>query len=373
MVLLMPRVRTEEQLQLAREAPPRPEKKDAGGDAARWRELQCGWVAAWGGRLLEAGVSDKAWTEWWKQSKTQHKALLRFASMYEDTNDVAAGAPNSVAEGAPPAKVVAPAVYVAALDYVTTAWLQRHAPQITNLSASTGVMNDGSKRVFLKALVAGEEREASVDYSLDSLQQQDDEGRKGAHRKREEAALLQLASGPERAAASAAAKRSRLEVAARLRQQLAPERARRAKLRRAEWLRRRRLGEKDVPCDGDYCDGLDSIMGDEGWNEHVALAALEQGLAVPCCILRSRLSAGGETECRVRWCLGDPGRDTWHVAAELEGTEAMQQWQAEPGRVPTRDELFGRAPWTERLRELRAARYRASEARWRARYEYLYV
>ena len=116
MVLLMPRVRTEEQLRRAREAPPRPEKKDAGDDMARWRELQRGWVAAWGGRLLEAGVGDKSWVEWWKQAKTQHNALLRFAAMNENTNDIAAGSPNGVAVGAPPAKVVAPAVYVAALD-----------------------------------------------------------------------------------------------------------------------------------------------------------------------------------------------------------------------------------------------------------------
>ena len=292
MVLLMPRVRTEEQLRLAREAPPRPEKKDAGDDMALWRELQRGWVAAWGGRLLEAGVSDKEWVDWWKQSKKQHKALLRFAS--EITNEVdiaAAGAPNGVAVGAPPTKVVARAVHVAALDYVTTAWLQRHAPEITSLSASNVEMSDGSRRVFLNALVAGEEREASVDYSVDGLMQQDDAGRKAALRHREQAALLKLASGPERAAARAAA-------AARLRQQLAPERARRAKLRRAEWLLRRRLGEKDInPYDD--CDPLD-LMGEEDWNEHTALAALEQGLAVPCCIRRSRASAGGETEYLVR-------------------------------------------------------------------------
>ena len=120
------------------------------------------------------------------------------------------------------------------------------------------------------------------------------------------------------------------------------------------------------------CDPLD-IMGEQEWNEQTALAAEEQDLVVPCCIIGSRAAAGGEPEYRVRWCLGDPGRDTWHVAAELEGTEALQQWRAEPGRVPTRRELFGCAPWTQRVRELSVARYRACEARWRARYEYLYV
>ena len=67
----MPRVRLEEQLQLALNAPPRPEWEDAGGDKARWRELQHDWVAAWRGRLLERPASEKAWSEWWKQSRKQ--------------------------------------------------------------------------------------------------------------------------------------------------------------------------------------------------------------------------------------------------------------------------------------------------------------
>ena len=60
-------------------------------------------------------------------------------------------------------------------------------------------------------------------------------------RRREEAGLLELASGPERAAA----KRARQEEKARLKRQLAPERERKAKLRRAERRRQRRLGEPE--------------------------------------------------------------------------------------------------------------------------------
>jgi len=55
----MPRVRSEEQLQFALNAPPRPQWEDAGGDKARWRELQHDWVAAWRGRLLERPASEK--------------------------------------------------------------------------------------------------------------------------------------------------------------------------------------------------------------------------------------------------------------------------------------------------------------------------
>ena len=109
------------------------------------------------------------------------------------------------------------------------------------------------------------------------------------------------------------------------------------------------------------------------WNERTAMEALQKGLVVPCAIEPPmRETASGETELRVRWCLGDPSRDTWHTEAELEGTEALQRWQAEPGRVPTREECLGRAPWTERVRELRAATRRELEARWRARYDNLY-
>ena len=226
----MPRVRSEEQLQLAVDAPPRPEKKDAGGDKARWRELQRNWVAAWKGQLLdEADACKEAIAaRWWKQSKTRHKALLRVAaSSKENANAVAAPT-------APPAKVAA--VRLAGLQHVTAAWLQRRAPQISSLSTSTGKDADGNTLVTLKALVGGEEREAFVHYS----EEFDYDGlRENVHRKREETALLQLASGAEREAAKRARQRARQEAAA----QSAPERARRKKLRLAEWRRRRRLSE----------------------------------------------------------------------------------------------------------------------------------
>ena len=195
----MPRVRTEEQLQLALNAPPRPERKDAGGDSAcgdndskaRWRTLQCDWVASWRGRLLEADASAEAWRQWWKQSKSQYKALLLVAaSNKENSNAVVAS--NTVATGAPPSKVAA--VRLAGLEYVTTAWLQRRAPEVKSLSASAGVSADGSKCITLKALVAGEEREAVVDYSTDGLGEYYDGQRENVNRKREETALLQVVS-----------------------------------------------------------------------------------------------------------------------------------------------------------------------------------
>ena len=184
-------------------------------------------MAAWKGRLLdEADACNEAMcAQWWKQSKTQHKALLRVAaSSKENVNAVAAPI-------APPAKVAA--VRLAGLQHVTTAWLQRRAPQINSLSISTGKNADGNTRVTLKALVGGEVREAFVHYSEDGFYY--DGQRENINRKREETALLQLASGAEREAA----KRARQEAAARS----APERARRKKLRLAEWRRRRLFGE----------------------------------------------------------------------------------------------------------------------------------
>ena len=139
------RVRTAEQLKLAVNAPPRPEKNDAGGDTQRFRELQRGWVAAWGGRLLEESASDKEWSEWWKQSKTQHKKLMQAALDSENDSQLVD------ASDAPPAK--RPAVRVAGLDYVTTAWLKQHAPEILSLSVSEPEEVDGGKRRLLRATV----------------------------------------------------------------------------------------------------------------------------------------------------------------------------------------------------------------------------
>ena len=144
----MPRVRTEEQLQLALDAPPRPEKKDAGGDPTRWRELQRGWVAAWHGRLLDVDASEAAWLEWWRQSKTQHKKLLQAAGGNASSADAADAA------DARPAKVAkVAAVRVAGLDYVTTAWLKQHVPELVSLSVSEPEEHDGVKVRRLTAIV----------------------------------------------------------------------------------------------------------------------------------------------------------------------------------------------------------------------------
>ena len=49
------------------------------------------------------------------------------------------------------------------------------------------------------------------------------------------------------------------------------------------------------------------------WNERTAMEALQKGLVVPCVIdPPMRETASGETELRVRWCLGDPSRDVIH-------------------------------------------------------------
>ena len=59
-----------------------------------------------------------------------------------------------------------------------------------NVSASSGVNAEGSKRITLKALIAGEEREAVVDYSTAGFYY--DGQRENVNRKREETALLQV-------------------------------------------------------------------------------------------------------------------------------------------------------------------------------------
>ena len=90
--------------------------------------------------------------------------------------------------GAPPAKVAA--VRLPGLEYVTTAWLQKRAPQVKSLSSSTSVSADGNKRVKLKALVAGEERETFVDYSEANFYY--DGQRENVNRQRKVTALLQV-------------------------------------------------------------------------------------------------------------------------------------------------------------------------------------
>ncbi len=183
----MPRVRTEEQLKLALDAPPRPEKKDAGGDKARWRELQRDWVATWSGRLLDEDVGDKAWLEWWRQSKTQHKALLQ-ASRKENTSNSSADAAD-----APPAKVAA--VRIPGLNYVTTAWLKRRVPEIVSLSVSEpedldAASGEQRQRVLTATVETsdGEEEREELLITYDH----GDRREGSSNRAREECALLRL-------------------------------------------------------------------------------------------------------------------------------------------------------------------------------------
>ena len=211
----MPRVRTEAQLRLVLDAPPRPEKHEACGDATRWRELRRGWVAAWGGRVLslEDESNEKSWTAWWKQSKTQFKELMAVAKSSQEN----LSANTAATDAAPPSKVAA--VCIPGLKHVTTAWLQRNAPQIAALSVSELEVAVGeAKRVELMATVSGEERKAIVDYGNGDFCLSGGAG-PSTLRRREHDALRRLANGPELEAA-AAARRATLTAAIQQRRRL---------------------------------------------------------------------------------------------------------------------------------------------------------
>ena len=73
--------RSAEQLQLALDAPPRPEISECdvcetctGGTCARWRQRQREWVQTWQGR--PPPESEGRWGEWWKTVKTKHSRML---------------------------------------------------------------------------------------------------------------------------------------------------------------------------------------------------------------------------------------------------------------------------------------------------------
>ena len=190
----MPRVRTREQLQLALDAPPRPEDKDAGGDKERWRELQRVWVAAWQGRLLELEASDKKWKEWWKQSKKQHKELLQAAA---DNKENTAESTRDAADE-PPAKVAA--VRVPGLDYLTTAWLRRRVPEVVSLQVSEpvefgvgqGLREDAGKCRQLTAVLVGATGEEESRETTLTTYKDGDFGNGSSNRMREELAVLRL-------------------------------------------------------------------------------------------------------------------------------------------------------------------------------------
>ena len=76
--------RSAEQLQLALNAPPRPDIADCdvcaqcpGGTCARWRERQRDWVQTWQGK--PPPESSARWGDWWKGVKTQHAKLVAAA------------------------------------------------------------------------------------------------------------------------------------------------------------------------------------------------------------------------------------------------------------------------------------------------------
>ena len=68
------RVRTDEQLRLAMNAPTRPEAKGVSDEARR--TLQREWVASWHGRSLADGADAAQHKAWWKQAKKQHGELV---------------------------------------------------------------------------------------------------------------------------------------------------------------------------------------------------------------------------------------------------------------------------------------------------------
>jgi len=70
-------VRSDAQLRLADQAPPRPEYSEAGGDHERWKDMQRHWVASWGGKLPPA--DDVDWKSWWRRAGAQHRDLIAAA------------------------------------------------------------------------------------------------------------------------------------------------------------------------------------------------------------------------------------------------------------------------------------------------------
>ena len=70
-------VRSDAQLRLADQAPPRPEYPEAGGDHERWKDMRRHWVASWGGKLPPA--DDVDWKGWWRRAGAQHRDLVAAA------------------------------------------------------------------------------------------------------------------------------------------------------------------------------------------------------------------------------------------------------------------------------------------------------
>lgn len=74
-------VRSDAQLLLAFNAPPRPEyERDAKGDSDRWKQLRRSWVAAWQGHAAPGDETPNAdWKKWWSRANEQHGQLVKEA------------------------------------------------------------------------------------------------------------------------------------------------------------------------------------------------------------------------------------------------------------------------------------------------------
>ena len=187
------KVRPDAQLLLARRAPPRPDLA-AAGDKARKRALQCEWVASWEGHPLAADATDSQQNAWWKQAKKQHSALVA-AARQRFGDDVENAPPTGQA---PPAGPAAP-VPISGLT-LTKNWVQQHAPEIVELSVEVEGTPGGSELRHVRARVTGpdgeEEHARSIHFSP-RYERHAAIFRQG-RRRREECAVLALASEPKR-------------------------------------------------------------------------------------------------------------------------------------------------------------------------------
>ena len=184
----MPAHRTEQQLRLALDAPPRPEYESAGGDEARWQQMRLDWASAWGGRLITNEDGDRDWKRWWKQAKKQHGELLVAARKL---------------------LVDSPEELTAKIDglSLTNKWVGSHAPEITELHVSEAEVSPGGHTTRrISAWVVGAEGEDEENHET-QVRFSPPRGGFGAtkegaklqaatHRRREERAVRQLAARP---------------------------------------------------------------------------------------------------------------------------------------------------------------------------------
>lgn len=180
------KVRPDEQLLLALNAPVRPEYESAAGDEECWHQLQCRRVASWRGRPLPDGASAVQRKAWWKQAKKQHGELVEAAQQRIGAAGEAGGAAGNM--------------HLAGLR-LTKSWVEQHAPEIRELrcEGAAGTPGGGTLR-HLQATVQGpdgdEEHTESIHYSPAAVLN----ARKQVfrERRREERAVLALADRPKR-------------------------------------------------------------------------------------------------------------------------------------------------------------------------------